>query len=57
VIEAGIHPKVIQRRLGHSSIKTTLDTYGHIFEGLDLEASKAFERAWLKDLEDDSEAL
>lgn len=57
LVEAGVHAKVIQRRLGHSSIKTTLDTYGHIFEGLDLEASKAFEKAWLQDIEDDSAAL
>ncbi|MEX2551526.1 MAG: site-specific integrase [Actinomycetota bacterium] len=47
LISAGVHPKVIQRRLGHSSIKTTLDTYGHVFEGLDQEASVAFETAWL----------
>jgi integrase len=26
---AGIHPKVVQERLGHSSIATTLDTYSH----------------------------
>jgi len=24
-----------QERLGHASIKTTLDTYGYLFEGLD----------------------
>ncbi|MGQ0679831.1 MAG: tyrosine-type recombinase/integrase [Actinomycetota bacterium] len=57
LVEAGVHAKVIQRRLGHSSIKTTLDTYGHIFEGLDLEASNAFEKAWLQDSEEDSAAL
>jgi integrase len=26
---AGIHPKIVQERLGHSSIATTLDTYSH----------------------------
>jgi len=26
----GAHPKVVQERLGHSSIKTTLDVYGHL---------------------------
>ena len=26
---------MIQTRLGHSSIRVTLDTYGHLFEGLD----------------------
>ncbi len=34
------HPKVIQSRLGHASIKTTLDTYGHLFEGLDEAAAQ-----------------
>jgi integrase len=27
---AGEHPSVIQALLGHSSIRTTLDTYGHL---------------------------
>lgn len=39
LIAQGEHPKVIQERLGHASIKTTLDTYGHLFEGLDEKAA------------------
>jgi integrase len=39
LIAQGEHPKVIQHRLGHSSIKVTLDTYGHLFEGLDEAAA------------------
>jgi integrase len=35
LIAAGEHPKVIQARLGHSSITVTLDTYGHLMAGLD----------------------
>ncbi len=34
------HPKVIQGRLGHASIRTTLDTYGHLMEGLDEAAAE-----------------
>lgn len=30
LIRAGAHPKFIQHQLGHSSITTTLDTYGHL---------------------------
>jgi hypothetical protein len=30
LIAAGVHPKAIQARLGHASITTTLDTYGHL---------------------------
>jgi integrase len=30
-IESGYNPKQIQRLMGHSSIKVTFDTYGHLF--------------------------
>lgn len=33
-IEQGAHPKEIQARLGHSSITTTLDRYGHLMPSL-----------------------
>jgi hypothetical protein len=29
----GAHPKVIQERLGHSSVRTTMDVYGHVLPG------------------------
>ncbi len=35
LIAAGEHPKVISQRLGHASISTTFDVYGHLFDGLD----------------------
>ena len=31
LIAAGLHPKVIQERLGHATIAETMDTYGHLF--------------------------
>lgn len=34
-IEQGAHPKSIQERMGHASITTTLDRYGHLFPSLD----------------------
>lgn len=38
-IHAGLHPKAIQTRLGHGSIRTTLDIYGHLMpESLDVDA-------------------
>jgi integrase len=30
LIAAGVHPKAIQARLGHTSITTTLNRYGHL---------------------------
>jgi integrase len=46
LIAQGEHPKVIQNRLGHSSIKVTLDTYGHLFEGLDEAAAARLDAAF-----------
>jgi len=35
MIAAGLHPKVIQARLGHATITETMDTYGHLFPDAD----------------------
>jgi integrase len=34
-IATGANPKMIQARMGHSSIAVTLDRYGHLFPGVD----------------------
>jgi integrase len=39
-LEAGIHAKVVQERLGHSSISITLDRYSHVIDGMDREAAE-----------------
>ena len=39
----GIHPKVVQERLGHSSIKITLDTYSHVLPNMQAEAADKLE--------------
>ncbi|PAP95245.1 tyrosine-type recombinase/integrase [Mesorhizobium wenxiniae] len=44
----GLPPKVVQERLGHSSIMMTMDVYGHLFpRGDDAEELAAAERALL----------
>lgn len=35
LIANGAHPKEIQERLGHSTIRVTFDTYGHLLPSLD----------------------
>lgn len=45
LLEAGVHPKVVQERLGHSSIAVTLDIYSHVTPGLQRDAAAAFARA------------
>ena len=34
----GVHPKIVQETLGHSSISITLDTYSHVIPTLQSEA-------------------
>jgi integrase len=44
----GLPPKVVQERLGHSSIMMTMDVYGHLFpRGDDAEELAAAEKALL----------
>lgn len=38
-LSAGVHPKVVSERLGHSSIAVTLDTYSHVIPALEEEAA------------------
>ena len=43
LLEKEIHPKIVQDRLGHSSITTTLDLYSHVSPGLQKRASDSLE--------------
>ena len=45
LIATGQHPKLIQERLGHASITTTLDVYGHLLDGIDQAAADAIDDA------------
>lgn len=44
MLSQGIHPKIVQERLGHSTIAMTLDIYSHIAPGLQQAAAEGFER-------------
>lgn len=43
LLKQGIHPKIVQERLGHSSIQITLDTYSHVAPGLQEAAAQKFD--------------
>jgi integrase len=38
MLSSGVHPKVAQERLGHSSIAITLDLYSHVIPGMQEDA-------------------
>ena len=39
LIQAGVSPKVVQQRLGHSDVTITLNTYTHVLSSMDQEAA------------------
>jgi integrase len=44
MLKAGIHPKIVQERLGHSSIQMTLDIYSHVAPGIQQAAAASFDK-------------
>lgn len=44
LIAQGVHPKKIAERLGHASIKLTMDLYGHLFDGSDKESAERMQK-------------
>ena len=44
MIQVQVQPKVVQERLGHSTITTTMDTYSHVMREVNVVAAEAFER-------------
>ena len=43
LLKQGVHPKIVQERLGHGSIQITLDTYSHVAPGLQQAAANKFD--------------
>lgn len=55
LIDQGEHPKYIQAQMGHSSINVTMDTYGHLMNPVNREASKKLDEAVFKENGDSKE--
>ena len=48
LLAQGVHPKIVQERLGHSSVSTTLDIYSHVVPGLQEAAARRFDEGMKK---------
>ena len=48
LIQAGVSPKVVQQRLGHSDINITLNTYTHVLPEMDMEAAQKLDYIMLQ---------
>ena len=44
MLKQGVHPKIVQERLGHATIQMTLDIYSHVTPGLQQAAAESFDR-------------
>jgi hypothetical protein len=44
MLKQGVHPKIVQERLGHTSIQTTLYTDSHVAPGLQEAAAESFDK-------------
>ena len=46
LLAAGVHPKIVQERLGHASITTTLDLYSHVTNTMQADAAARLDAAF-----------
>ena len=46
LLQQGVNPKIVQERLGHSSVSTTLDIYSHVLPGLQEAAARQFDESF-----------
>jgi integrase len=45
LLGSGVHPKIVQERLGHSTITTTMDLYSHVSETMQSDATARLDQA------------
>ena len=48
LLGSGVHPKIVQERLGHSTITLTLDLYSHVSETMQSDAAVRLDAAYTK---------
>ena len=46
LLAAGIHPKIVQERLGHSTIAITMDLYSHVSETMQSDATTRLDQEY-----------
>ena len=49
MLKENVNPKIVQERLGHSSIMVTMDIYSHVLPGLQREAAIRFDEGLQRD--------
>ena len=45
LLRQGVHPKVVQKRLGHANVGITLDIYSHVSPHMQSDAAEKIDAA------------
>jgi integrase len=45
LLASGVHPKIVQERLGHATVAITLDLYSHVLPGMQADAASRVDDA------------
>ena len=48
MLKANVHPKVVSERLGHATVRITLDTYSHVTPTLQKAAALRFDEVFIE---------
>ncbi|MHB8178966.1 MAG: tyrosine-type recombinase/integrase [Vulcanimicrobiaceae bacterium] len=48
LLASGVHPKIVQERLGHASIQLTMDAYSHVMPGTQSQAWETISSTFCK---------
>lgn len=51
LLAEGVHPKIVQERLGHANISMTLDRYSHVTQGMQRQAADVLDAALARAVE------
>ena len=51
LLASNIHPKIVQERLGHSTIATTMDIYSHLMPNMQQDAVERVDDAFQQALQ------
>jgi integrase len=50
-LQAGVHPKIVSERLGHSTVSLTLDVYSHAVPHMQKDAAEQIARVMFEPLD------
>jgi integrase len=57
LVDIGVHPRVMATRIGHGTVKTTMEIYAHTSNSADRQASDLLEQRFAQAFDDNHHEL